>query len=133
MNEPQRNENDEPKRIGLTEKTDRQLEELLDHLNDQARSEQVLIKFDIYRLAVALGIKKGESPKPISGNTDKAFRVTELDPDKALFYAVKESKLCPSQQSIYHAVECLADHGIQLIYNHYLQNTENFFWEELIT
>ncbi len=132
MNETQRKAIDEPKRIGLTENTNNQLEELLGHLNDQAPNEQGLIKFDIYRLAVALGIKKGEKPMALLEKTENALRVSEIDPDKALYYAVRESGLHLPNQSIYHAVECLADNGIRLIYNHYQQNMENINWDELI-
>ena len=133
MNEPARKKSNEPERIGLTEKTNRQLEEILDFLNSRAPNEQALIKFDIYRLAVALGIKKGEKSKPTLEKADKAFRVIELDREKALFYAVRELNLHLPEQAIYHAVECLADDGIQLIYDHYIQNMENIIWDQLIT
>ena len=75
---------DEPQRIGLTTQANAYLDEMLDSLNSEVTGHS-LIKFDLYRLAVALGVKKGIRPEPLSEKTDTAFRVAELDPDKALF------------------------------------------------
>ena len=56
----------EPKRIGLTAATSAQLDELLEHLNSEQGGEGTkLVGFDLYRLAVALGLNKAEPPPPL--------------------------------------------------------------------
>ena len=64
---------EEPKRIGLTKEANGYLEEMLESLNSD-NSAQTLIKFDLYRLAVALGVKRGEKPTMINGTTDNALK-----------------------------------------------------------
>ena len=121
----------EPSRIGLTREADAYLDEMLDFLNAQSGGPD-LIKFDLYRLAVALGIKKGVSPAPLSGATDPAFRVAELDPDKALYYVVEAADLKKSDEAIYHIVERLADQGIRQFYTAYKENMGNLPWDKLL-
>ena len=121
----------EPSRIGLTKEANGYLDEMLDFLKSQPGGQE-LIKFDLYRLAVALGIKKGVSPEPLSGATDHAFRVAELDPDKALYYVVDAVNLKKSDEAIYHIIERLADQGIRQFYNSYKENMGNLPWDKLL-
>lgn len=106
---------DEPNRIGLTAATGAQLEELLEELNpDPSQSEGVkLIKFDLYRLAVALGLRKAEQPPKLTENSTSSLRVTELDPDGVLYLAAEESPLLPAEDSVYEFIERLAESGIR--------------------
>ena len=122
---------EEPQRIGLTKKANAHLDEILDSLNSEV-SGQALIKFDLYRLAVALGVKKGIKPKPLSEKTDNAFRVVELDPDKALYFAVDAAKLQESGEAIYHIVERLGEQGTRHFYHAYRENMGKLPWDKLL-
>lgn len=122
---------DEPLRIGLTALANAYLDEMLDSLNSEVTG-QALIKFDLYRLAVALGVKKGIRPEPLSEKTDNAFRVAELDPDKALFFAVDAANLHESGESIYHTVERFGEQGIRNFYNAYSENMGKLPWDKLL-
>ena len=121
----------EPLRIGLTKQANAYLDEMLDFLKSQPGGQE-LIKFDLYRLAVALGVKKGVVPKPLSDKSDSTFRVTELDPDKALYYAVDAANLQESGETIYHIIERLADQGIRQFYEAYQKNTGRLPWDKLL-
>lgn len=121
----------EPPRIGLTKQANAYLDEMLDSLNSEA-SGQTLIKFDLYRLAVALGVKKGITPEPLSEKTDNAFRVGELDPDKALFFAVDASNLQKPGEAIYHMVERFGEQGIRDFYDAYDKNMDKLPWDKLL-
>jgi hypothetical protein len=111
---------DEPTRIGLTAEAGSQLEELLDELNPDKGVEGVkLIKFDLYRLAVALGLKKSELPPPFTGNSTSSLRVNELDPDGVLYLAAEHSELLPDDTSVYGFVERLAEAGVRDFYTSY--------------
>lgn len=121
----------EPLRIGLTKQANGYLDEMLDFLKSQPGGQE-LIKFDLYRLAVALGIKKGLVPEPLSDKSDSTFRVTELDPDKALYYAVDAANLQESDEAIYHIIERLADQGIRQFYDAYQKNTGRLPWDKLL-
>ena len=126
----------EPERIGLTKQAHGYLDEMLDSLNSEINGQQGLIKFDLYRLAVALGVKKGIRPEPLSDKSerpDDAFRVTELDRDKALFYAVSAANLHEQGEPIYQIVECLADQGIRNFYDAYRENMGRIPWDKLLT
>ena len=121
----------EPPRIGLTKQANAYLDEMLDSLNSEA-SGQTLIKFDLYRLAVALGVKKGITPEPLSEKTDNAFRVGELDPDKALFFAVDAASLQKPSEAIYHIVERFGEQGIRDFYDAYDKNMGKLPWDKLL-
>ena len=121
----------EPLRIGLTKQANAYLDEMLDFLKSQPGGQD-LIKFDIYRLAVALGVKKGLVPGPLSDKSDSTFRVTELDPDKALYYAVDAADLQESDEAIYHIIERLADQGIRSFYDAYKENMGRLPWDKLL-
>jgi hypothetical protein len=117
----------EPKRIGLTPLAAQQLDELLIELNPDldSKNETVkLIKFDIYRLAVALGIKENKSPPALNDKSNTVFRVSELDPDKTLFTVVECLDSCPNETSIYGYIEQLAEQGIKEFYEHLQQRGE---------
>ena len=115
----------EPNRIGLTAVTGAQLDELLTELNPPKGETGVsLIKFDLYRLAVALGIKKGNPAPPLKDKTVPSFRVAELDEDRVLYTALENSALKPSDTSIYEYIERLAEHGISNFYNTFQQTGE---------
>lgn len=121
----------EPQRIGLTKQSHNYLDEMLEALNSETRG-QTLIKFDLYRLAVALGVKKGIRPEPMSEQPDDSFRVAELDPDKALFYAVDAANLHEPGETIYHIIERLADQGIRSFYDAYKENMGRLPWDKLL-
>ena len=121
----------EPQRIGLTKQAHNYLDEMLETLNSEACG-QTLIKFDLYRLAVALGVKEGIRPEPMSEQPDAAFRVAELDPDQALFFAVDAANLHEPGEAVYHIVERLADHGIRHFYDAYHNNMGRLPWDKLL-
>ena len=121
---------EEPHRIGLTKQAHSYLEEMLDSLNSEVPDEQPLIKFDLYRLAVALGVKKGIKPE-YPENTDSSFRVTELDPDKALYFAVKAANLQELGKSTYHTVESLGENGVREFHKIYHSNMGKLDWGQL--
>ena len=123
---------DEPKRIGLTKEANTFLEEMLESLND-GNNVQSLIKFDLYRLAVALCVKQGVVPHPIDGATDNALRVAEIDEDGALYTAVKAANLSGNDEPVYRAVERLAEHGIREFYSQYQKNVGNLPWDKLLS
>ncbi len=113
---------DEPSRIGLTAATGAQLEELLEDLNPEAGTEGVkLIKFDLYRLAIVLGLKKSELPAPLNEKSVTSLRVMELDPNGVLATAVENSAQIPEGVSIYEFIERLAERGIKEFYLAYQQ------------
>ncbi len=117
----------EPKRIGLTLLAAQQLDELLIELNPEqdSKSEAVkLIKLDIYRFAVALGIKQNKVPPALTDNSNSAFRSSELDPDKTLFTVVECLGICPEGVYIYRFIEQLAEQGIKEFYQHFHQRGE---------
>lgn len=124
---------EEPERIGLTKETNLKLDELLEELNPSKGKEGTkLIKFDIYRLAVALGVKHREKPPLINGNTDRSFRVTELDQDKALYFAVQASGLNGSDESVYGYIERLAEEGIKQFFRLYSDNMGRLPLEKIL-
>ena len=111
---------DEPSRIGLTAATGAQLEELLEDLNPDQGTEGVkLIKFDLYRLAVALGLNKNDPPPQLVEKSTSSLRVAELDPDGVLYLAAEHSELLPTGSSVYEFVERLAESGIHEFYSSY--------------
>ena len=106
----------EPNRIGLTPLTAQQLDELLAELNPNEASKNEtskLIKFDIYRLAVALGIKEMRKPKPLEDKSNSVFRVSELDPDRILYTVIECLGVCSEDMPIYSYIEQLAEIGIK--------------------
>ena len=121
----------EPSRIGLTKQANAYLDEMLEFLKSQPGGQD-LIKFDLYRLAVTLGVKNGLAPEPLSDKSDSTFRVTELDPDKALYYAVDAANLQKSGEAIYHIIERLADQGLRQFYDAYQGNMGRLPWDKLL-
>lgn len=112
----------EPSRIGLTATTGAQLDELLIDLNPEQGVEGVkLIKFDLYRLAVALGLNKPKPPPILKEKSISNLRVSELDPEEVLYLAVENSRLLPADTSIYQFIERLAEFGIGEFYRIYQQ------------
>ena len=122
----------DPERIGLTKETNQYLDEILETLNSEVEGQN-LIKFDLYRLAVALGVKKGKNPEPISGITDSAFRVRELDPNKSLYFAVQAANLGAPNESTYRVVERLGEHGIRQFYMEYKSHLDRLPWDKILT
>jgi hypothetical protein len=119
----------EPNRIGLTPLTAQQLDEILAELNpnpnlDSKKESIKLIKFDIYRFAVALGIKENKSPPGLNDKSNTAFRVSELDPDRTLFTVVNCLGVCPNETTVYGYIEQLAEQGIKNFYEHLQQRGE---------
>lgn len=120
----------EPKRIGLTEITIEKIDELLDELNPQAGEEgDKLVRYDLYRLAVALGIKNETVPAKLTSSVNSFLRVADLDPDKVLYSVVENSGLNSDSTAIYSFIESLAEHGIKEMYNAYDQTGEIPFEE----
>lgn len=121
---------EEPNRIGLTPKTDSQLDDLLEELNPQPDEVgERLIKFDIYRLAVALGINRDDLPAPLSEKSTSSLRVNELDPEGIFRIAVENSGLISSDSSIYEFVERLAERGVYELCEKYQQTGQLPFEE----
>jgi hypothetical protein len=117
----------EPNRIGLTPLAAQQLDELLVELNpdqDSKKETVKLIKFDLYRLAVALGIKENKTPPALNDKSNAVFRVNELDPDKTLFTVVECLDSYPKEVAIYSYIEQLAEQGIKEFYQHFQQRGE---------
>lgn len=111
---------EEPSRIGLTAVTGAQLDELLEHLNPEQGEDGVkLIKYDLYRLAVALGVKKAVEPPLLNDKSISSFRVLELDEDGILFTALDNSGLVPEGTLVYDYIERLAEQGIKSFYHAY--------------
>ena len=124
---------EEPQRIGLTKEANTYLDEMLDSLNsDMEGGGEKLIKFDLYRLAVAIGVKEGTKPIPLKEKTDNSFRVAELDPDKALFIAVEAANLRENGESVYHCMERLAEQGVRQFYDAYRSNVGRLPWNKLL-
>jgi hypothetical protein len=124
----------EPSRIGLTPSTDGQLDELLADLNPDPGMEGVkLIKFDLYRLAVSIGLKKEEVPPLLVEKSTSSLRISELDPDGVLCLAAESSGLLPADTSVYEFIERLAEHGIAEMCSAYQQTgqlpLEQYFGE----
>ena len=78
-----------------------------------------MIKFDIYRLAVALGIKENKKPPILNDKSNTVFRVSELDPDKTLFTVIEGLGVCPDNIPIYSYIEQLAEQGIKEFYEQF--------------
>ena len=111
---------DEQSRIGLTAATGAQLDELLEALNPDQGTEGVkLIKKDLYRLAVALGLKKTDPPPQLKEKSNSFLRVSEVDGDGVLYLAVEHSDLLSEGGSVYELVERLAESGIREFYSSY--------------
>ena len=122
----------EPQRIGLTKKAHDYLDEMLEYLNCEASREKKLIKFDLYRLSVAVGVKKGVRPEPLSEQPDDSFRVAELDQDKALFFAVDAANIQGPDEAVYQIIERLAELGIRHFYDAYQKNMGKLPWDKLL-
>lgn len=112
----------EPGRIGLTNEASAQLEELRVDINPAEGEEGIgLIKFDLYRLAVAVGIKKGTRPPALADKSTSSFRVGELDEGGVLYTAVECAGLVEQGASVYEYIERLAEQGIREFYDAYLK------------
>ena len=112
----------EPTRVGLTPATDSKLDELLDELNPHGGEEGVkLIKFDLYRLAVALGVSRSDAPPILDDKSSSSLRKNELDPDGVLSLAVESSGLIGPDDSRYEFIERLAERGISELYEKFQQ------------
>ena len=104
----------EPGRIGLTAEAGEFLEELLVELNSQQGGDgKALIKMDLYRLAVAIGIKKGINPPQLKDKSISSFRVLELDEDGVMYTVLEEMNVINSESSVYEYIERLAEYGIR--------------------
>jgi hypothetical protein len=107
----------EPERIGLTAKTAVKLDELLIELNPKEGEKGIsLIKFDLYRLAVAIGIKKGIEPPPLDDRSVPSFRVSELDKDGVLYTVLINSEMNFKGESVYGYIERIAENQIKFFY-----------------
>jgi hypothetical protein len=122
---------DEPTRIGLTREANDFLDEILEDLNSQT-DEKDLLKRDLYRLAVALGVKQGNIAKPLLDHSDNSFRASDIDPDRAFYYAVESKDLDKKEVPIYKIVERLADQGVRNFYEVYKSNMGRIPWDELL-
>ncbi len=124
---------EEPQRIGLTKEVNTYLDEMLDSLNSEIEGGvEKLIKFDLYRLAVAVGVKRGEKLDSLKEITDSSFRVSELDPDKALFIAVEAANIPEIEEPVYRAVERVADHVLRQFYEAYRANMGRLPWDTIL-
>jgi len=108
---------EEPNRIGLTATTTAQLDELLEELNPMEGEEGTrLIKFDIYRLVVSLGIKNKVSAPTLDEKSQNSLRVSEVDDEGVFYAALENSGLVPDGTPIYEYIERLAEQGIKELY-----------------
>lgn len=124
---------EEPSRIGLTAETAAKLDELLEYLNPEQGEDGIrLIKFDLYRLAVAIGIKNAVEPPQLNDKSVSSFRVSELDPEAVLYTAIDNSVFKPKHSPIYDLIERLAEQGIKEFYASY-QQTGQLPLEEYFT
>lgn len=90
-----------PNRIGLTVGTMEKLEEILTELNPTKNEGGTkLIKFDLYRLAVSLGIKGRIKAPPLKERSEANFRVTELDEDGVFYSVLENDDLIPEGVSV---------------------------------
>lgn len=113
---------DEPGRIGLSQEANSYLDDLLMELNPDDGAEGVkLIKFDLYRLAVALGIKNKIDPPVLDEKSSSSFRIQELDPDGILYTVVESTGIVKENDSVYLFIERLAEDGIRKFYDMYNQ------------
>ncbi|ABV87630.1 hypothetical protein [Shewanella pealeana] len=120
----------EPNRIGLTDVTVEKIDELLDELNPLAGEDgDKLVRYDLYRLAVALGVKNKTVPVGLTSSVNSFLRVADLDPDKVLYSVVENSGLNSDSIAIYSFIERLAEQGIKEMYNAYDQTGEIPFEE----
>jgi hypothetical protein len=110
----------DPNRIGLTASTMAQLDEILEELNPKESEDGTrLIKFDIYRLVVSLGIKNRVHAPELADKSQHSFRVSEFD-DEGIFYsALENNDLVPDGIPIYEYIERLAEVGIKQLYQTY--------------
>jgi len=116
---------DEPGRIGLTAEAGAQLEDLLADLNPlQGDGGKVLIKMDLYRLAVANGLKIGVHPPKLKDKSIPSFRVSELDENGVLHTAVEKNCSVEQDFPIYGYIERLAEYGIREFYSSNLRKGE---------
>lgn len=117
---------EEPNRIGLTDETRIALKEMID-------DGVALQLWDLYRLAVAIGVREGKKPPPLNNRVVDIFRTNELDPDGALYTAVEASDLYDEGEAIYSCIERLAEQGIKEFYELYRRRGELPFGEILGT
>lgn len=109
---------EEPNRIGLTAATMAKLEEILDELNPlDGEDGTKLIKFDIYRLAVSLGIKNKTKAPALKEKSLNTLRVSEFDEEGIFYSTLENSDFLPTDVPIYEYAERLAEHGIEQIYS----------------
>lgn len=73
---------EEPTTIGLTEES----HGILKRLKDEGHFAEMA---DAYRFAIALALSLGQEPPLVGGSRQTIFNVGTLDPDRALYYAVK--------------------------------------------
>ncbi len=106
---------EEPNRIGLSSTATAQIDDLLEDLNSD-KGEVELLKRDLYRLAVALGVKNHVLPPPLEDKSGWKDRVGEFDPEGVLYVAVETAGLVEEGRSIYEFIECLAEYGIKNFY-----------------
>lgn len=113
---------EEPKRIGLTAATAAKLADLLAELNPaQGETGSKLINIDLYRLAIALGLKEAVQPPPLTDNSNRSLRVGEVDPEQVLYTVLQSIEQVPADVPIYSFMERLAEQGINGFYAAYQQ------------
>ncbi len=117
----------EPDRIGLSAEAVGYLKEMIESLGGELNYR------DLYRLAVALELKNGANDVVTNYNSDGwKDRITELDPDKSLFFAVESFGLRTDEQPIYKCVEALGENGIRKLYDAYHNNMGVVPWDKLL-
>ncbi len=113
---------EEPKRIGLTSVTAAKLDELFRDLNPGDGEDGIrLIKLDLYRLAVSIGVKRGAIPAEIIGPVVRDYRVGEFDEDGIIYTAIDGLEIVPKEDSIYEYIQRLAEEGIIEFYRAFYQ------------
>lgn len=117
----------EPDRIGLTAEAVGYLKEIIESQGGDLNYR------DLYRLAVALELKTCTNNVHASINSDGwKDRISELDPDKSLYFAVESFGICREEQSIYKCVETLGESGIRNLYESYKNNMGVVPWDKLL-
>ena len=75
-----------------------------------------MFKLDLYRLAIAISIKRGVTAPPLTETSNSSYRITDVDENAVFFTVLNNSELVPEGVSVYEYMERLAEHGVKEFY-----------------